>query len=80
MTSYYSRLFGGPFQGARVSGGPAVIRPLGHEYALSEAPFTIVTAAGASIEGFTLDVMQKNHGRWWILESHPKLFPPPLKP
>ena len=71
----YSRLFGGPFKGAKVASGAAVIRPLGEQYSLSEAPFTITTAAGATMEGFSVDVLHKVHGRWWILESHPKLYP-----
>jgi uncharacterized protein (TIGR02246 family) len=72
----YLRLFGGPFKGAKASGGTAVIRPLGEPYALCEAPFTITTAAGTAIEGFSVEVLHKVRGRWWILESHPKLYPP----
>ena len=73
----YAKLFTGAFQGARVTSGPATLRPLGHDYALCEAAFTIVPTQGAPIEGYSVDVMQKIRGRWWVLESHPKLFPPP---
>ena len=76
----YEKLFAGPFQGARVTGGPPTVRALGNDYALCQAPFTIAPAQGAPIEGYSLDVMQKLHGRWWVLESHPKLFPPPPRP
>ncbi|HTM58525.1 MAG TPA: SgcJ/EcaC family oxidoreductase [Candidatus Udaeobacter sp.] len=71
----YTRLFGGVFKGASVTGGPAVVRPLGESYALCEAPFTITTAAGSPLQGFSIEVLRKVRGRWWILESHPKLYP-----
>ena len=73
----YAKLFAGLFRGAKVTGGPATVRPLGIDYALCEAAFTITTAQGQSLEGYTVDVMRKIQGRWWVLESHPKLFPPP---
>ena len=75
----YAKLFSGPFQGAKVTGGPATVRPLGHDYALCEAAFTIIPAQGEPLEGYSVDVMQKSRGRWWVLESHPKLFPPQLR-
>ena len=73
----YVRLFTGPFRGAKVTSGPATIRSLGHDYALCEAAFTITPAQGEPLDGYSVDVMQRIHGRWWLLESHPKLFPPP---
>ena len=76
----YAKLFSGPFQGASITNGPPSLRPLGHDYALCEAPFTITTARGTVIEGFSLDVMQKLRGRWWMLESHPRLYPSSPEP
>ena len=76
----YARLFAGPFQGATITNGPPSLRPLGRDYALCEAPFTITTARGTVLEGFSLDVMEKLRGRWWMLESHPKLYPSSPEP
>lgn len=78
----YGRLFHGPFEGARVSmgsGSAATIRMLGPGYALWQSPFEITPAQGPPIRGYSVDVMVKTKGRWWILESHPKLFPPPAE-
>ena len=73
----YASLFSGPFRGARVTGTEARIRMLGQEYALYQAGFTITPPQGQPIHGYAVDVMRKIQGRWWVQESHPKLFPPP---
>ena len=86
----YVALFHGPFEGASVgmgaAAGPvpgagaglsaATIRLLGANYAVWQAPFTIVPANGPAVNGYAIDIMEKRNGRWWVLESHPKLFPP----
>ncbi len=82
----YVALFHGPFEGARVGMGAGAgagssaetIRMLGANHAVWQAPFTIVPANGPAVNGYAIDIMEKRSGRWWVLESHPKLFPPPL--
>ncbi|MBI1798137.1 MAG: SgcJ/EcaC family oxidoreductase [Candidatus Eisenbacteria bacterium] len=73
----YIKLFSGAFHGAKVSGGPSSVRMLDSGYALWQAPFTITPAQGPPMEGYGVDLMKKVHGEWRILESHPKLYPPP---
>jgi hypothetical protein len=48
------------------------------DLALYQGPMEIQPGAGrAPIKGYFLDVMKKVQGRWLMLESHPKLVPPP---
>jgi uncharacterized protein (TIGR02246 family) len=71
----YAKLLGGPFKGGKVSAGPARIRALGPDYALCEGSFSVTPVRGMPVEGFTVEVLKKTGGRWWVLESHPKIYP-----
>ncbi len=72
------RLLGGVFKGASVSFTRGSIRRLGPDLALYQGPMQIEPGGGRPpIKGYFLDVMKKVDGEWLMLESHPKLFPPP---
>jgi uncharacterized protein (TIGR02246 family) len=72
------RLLKGRFKGAKVKLGAASIRMLGPEYALYQGPMEIDPGSGRPpMKAYVLDVMKKVQGTWLMLESHPKLFPPP---
>lgn len=72
------QLLGGPFKGAAVQLDRGSIRMLAPDLALYQGRMEIQPGAGRSpIKGYFLDVMKKVGGDWLILESHPKLFPPP---
>lgn len=68
-------LFRGSFRGATVTLGISTVRLLGAEHALWQAPLEIFVPGGPHLRGHALDVMRKRDGRWWVLESHPRLFP-----
>ena len=73
----YERLLSGSFKGAQVQIDSGTVRILSQDLALWQAPMEIRPAGGPSpINGYALDVMRKIDGRWRILETHPKLFPP----
>jgi hypothetical protein len=53
------------------------VRMLTPDLALWQGAMEIVPAvAGGSVRGYVVQVMKKVSGRWLVLESHPKLFPP----
>jgi uncharacterized protein (TIGR02246 family) len=72
------RLVNGRFKGATVKVEPGQVRKLGDEFAIWQAPMEIHPPKDSPpIKGYVIDVMKKHGGRWEILETHPKLFPPP---
>jgi uncharacterized protein (TIGR02246 family) len=72
------RLLNGPFKGGVVKFDRGAIRMLGPDLALYQGPMEIQPGAGrAPVKGYFLDVMKKLEGKWFMLESHPKLFAPP---
>jgi uncharacterized protein (TIGR02246 family) len=75
-------LLNGRFKGAAVKFEHGAVRMLGPELALYQGPMEIVPPGGAPpIRGYYVDVMKRvSAGKWLILESHPKLFPPPPPP
>jgi uncharacterized protein (TIGR02246 family) len=72
------RLLNGAFKGASVKFDRGTIRMLGADLALYQGPMQIQPGSDRPpIKGYFLDVMKKVGGKWLMLESHPKLFPPP---
>jgi uncharacterized protein (TIGR02246 family) len=74
----FERLLGGPFAGARVRIDRGAVRFLAADLALWRG--TIEIAPGPDrpvLRGHVVDVMKKVGVTWLILETHPKLFPPP---
>ena len=73
----YEKLLGGPMKGATAS-VEMKVRFLAVDVALVQGPLTIHPSGGAPpIRGYAVDIWRKQNGRWWLLEGHPKLFPPP---
>ena len=78
IRSAFERLLGGPFAGASVRIERGTVRFLAADLALWQAPMEIVPGPGRpALRGYAVDVMKKVGSRWHILETHPKLFPPP---
>jgi uncharacterized protein (TIGR02246 family) len=78
LRATFDRMLNGPFKGAKVSVERGTVRLLTPELALWEAPMTIELGGGKPpMRGHVHDVMKKVGGTWLILETHPKLFPPP---
>ncbi len=78
IVAAYAKLLGGAFKGAAVKMGPQTVRFVTPEVALQSGPFEILPGDGKTpLKGFGLDVLVKRGGAWKILETHPKLFPPP---
>jgi hypothetical protein len=47
------------------------------EFAIWQGGIEIIPPGGDSaLKGHVVQVMKKVKGRWLILESHPKIFPP----
>jgi uncharacterized protein (TIGR02246 family) len=73
-----ARLTSGPFKGATVHIEHGSVRRLGEGLALWQAPMEIRPGGERPpIRGYVVDVMKKEGADWRILETHPKLFPPP---
>jgi uncharacterized protein (TIGR02246 family) len=64
--------------GVRLRVQPGPIRMLSPEFALTQGEFEIVLPDGSMWKGYAVDLWEKREGRWLMLESHPKIFPPPL--
>jgi uncharacterized protein (TIGR02246 family) len=77
LQAAYDRLFHGPFAGASVRQDRGTVRMLTPELAVWQGNIEISPPGGASMKGYVVQVMKKVSGRWLVLESHPKLFPPP---
>src|SRR5574341_1891520 len=73
----YEKLLHGRLSGAAVVMGKGTVRPLTRTLALWEGGMEIVPADGSPpINGYVVQVMKKRGGKWLILESHPKFYPP----
>ena len=71
------KLFQGPFKGATMKIEPGSVRMLSAQLAVLHAPMQIETGNGKPpLRGIAADVVKKVAGKWLIVESHPKLFPP----
>jgi uncharacterized protein (TIGR02246 family) len=80
LAAAYARLLHGPFSGATVSQEPGTVRRLTPDLALWQGGMVIRPPGGAvPIEGYVVQLMQRVNGRWLVLESHPKLYPPPRR-
>jgi hypothetical protein len=64
--------------GVRLRVQPGPIRMLSPEFALTQGEFEIVLPDGSMWKGYAVDLWEKREGRWLMLETHPKIFPPPL--
>lgn len=75
----FARLFGGPFRGATARFvGDGEVRMLGSDYALWQGPIEVsLPDKPGPMKGYAVDVMVRRGGAWLILETHPKLYPPP---
>jgi uncharacterized protein (TIGR02246 family) len=74
----YDRLLQGPFKGAKVTIDRGSVRALSKDISLWQGAIEIDPGGGKPpIRGYVVEVMKKVSGKWLILESHPKIFPPP---
>ena len=74
----YDRLLHQSMQGATVKQERGTVRMLSPELAIWQGGIEIVPPDGKpSLKGHVIQIMKKVNGRWFILEAHPKLFPPP---
>lgn len=77
LEAAYDKLFRGPFAGASVHQDRGTVRMLTPDLAVWQGHIEISPPGGAPMKGHVVQVMKKVGGRWLVLESHPKLFPPP---
>jgi hypothetical protein len=60
--------------------GPGDVRMLATDLALWQATLEIDPGGGAKpIRGYAVDVMRRVGDSWKIVETHPKVFPPPTR-
>jgi uncharacterized protein (TIGR02246 family) len=65
------------FPGATITIPPGDVRLLADDVAIWRGALAIHPAgAPAPLHGYAVDVMKRIGGRWLIVETHPKLFPP----
>ena len=77
----YDRLLHQTMPGAVVKQERGNVRMLSPELAVWQAGIEIIPpGGGSSLKGHVVQLMKKVHGRWLILEGHPKIFPPPPTP
>jgi hypothetical protein len=66
------------FRGASLEIEHGTVRFLGPDVAIWRGNIVIRPAgAPAPLRGHSVDVMRRVGDRWLILETHPKVFPPP---
>jgi uncharacterized protein (TIGR02246 family) len=75
----FSRLFSQTMPDARISLERGTVRMLAPELAIWQAGIEITPVGQASMRGHVVQVMKKTGNRWLVLETHPKIFPPPLR-
>ena len=74
----YDKLLHQTMSGAVVKQERGIVKMLTPDLALWQGGIEIIPAgAPASLKGYVIQVMKKVNNKWMILESHPKLFPPP---
>jgi uncharacterized protein (TIGR02246 family) len=74
-TAFQKLFSGGPMKGAKIQFDPSV-RLLSGDVAVSEGALTITAPEGAPMAGFVVELWKKRDGRWWLVETHPKFYPP----
>lgn len=72
----FDRLFHQFMQGASVSQERGTVRLLSADLAIWQAGIVIVPPGRPPINGAVIQVMKKVEGRWLVLESDAKFFPP----
>ena len=75
LEAAYVKMLSGPFAGATIRQERGTVRMLSLEFALWQGGIEIVPPSGTPIRGHVVQLMKKVGERWWILETHPKLFP-----
>lgn len=74
----YDRLLRQTMPGAKVKQDVGTVRMLAPDLAVWQGGIEIVTpGSSVPLKGHVLQVMKKVGARWFVLEAHPKLFPPP---
>lgn len=74
----YNKLLHQTMPGAKVKQERGTVRMLTPELAMWQGGIEITPSSGsASLKGYVVQVMKKVNERWFIIEAHPKLFPPP---
>jgi uncharacterized protein (TIGR02246 family) len=65
------------FPGATITISAGEVRRLADDVAVWRGAIAIrPVGAPAPLQGYAIDVMKRVDGRWLIVETHPKLFPP----
>jgi uncharacterized protein (TIGR02246 family) len=73
----YDRLLHQTMPGAVVKQERGNVRMLTPELAIWQGGMEIIPAGdGSGLKGYVVQMMKKVEGRWFVLEGHPKLFPP----
>src|SRR6266550_921886 len=72
----YARLFTTSMPGATVRVERGTVRMLGPELAVWQGGMEITPVEGPPLRGHVVQVMRRVDGRWLIVETHPKFFPP----
>jgi uncharacterized protein (TIGR02246 family) len=81
IRSAMERVLTSVFRGATLEIERGTVRFLGPDVAIWRGNILIRPAgAPAPLRGHSVDVMKRVGDRWLILETHPKVFPPPTKP
>jgi uncharacterized protein (TIGR02246 family) len=77
LEAAYDALLHGTMAGATVRQGAPSIRMLAPDLAVVQSTMEIAPGDDAApMNGYVVQVMKEVDGRWLVLESHPKLFPP----
>ena len=78
IAAAYENLMHKAMPGAKANQEKGVIRMLGPDLAIWQGGLEISKGDGSPpIKGYVVQVMKKVDGSWYILEAHPKFFPPP---
>jgi len=76
----FEKLLHHSMPGAKAKQGKGSVRMLTREFAIWQAELEIEKPDGSpSLKGYVVEIMKKIEGRWLVLESHPKFFPPQMR-
>lgn len=76
----YDKLLHHSMSGAKAKQEKGSIRMLTPEFAVWQGGIEIEIPGGSpSLKGHVVEILKNVEGRWLVLESHPKFFPPPMK-
>jgi uncharacterized protein (TIGR02246 family) len=79
LEAAYERLLQQAMAGATVTQDRGTVRMLAPDLAIWQGGMVINLPDGSSRRGHVVQVMKKVDGRWLVLETHPKFFPPPQR-